>query len=211
MLGRYQFNGRGPVQDYPDANKPVRDDLTLGPKFELGSLRAPHSYDGPYCSVPIKAVSRPMPLPQPPRPRQPMQRLPTHNGPQYEQPRHHQQQLQPRPHHTKRSRIVSTSDLLRHHVPTLLNWINDTPPRNLCSRDATKHDASSRSNSEQFNHDKYHLNDVITFSRERWYREPSPEHRYAEAAHEPRYNPYERVFAEEVKMSMTEIPMNVLP
>ena len=193
MLGRYQFNGRGPVQDYPDANKPVRDDLTLGPKFELGSLRAPHSYDGPYGSVPIKAVSRPMPLPQPPRPRQPMQRLPTHNGPQYEQPRHHQQQLQPRPHHTEDYDYSRPNPPPSRPNPPQLDQ-RYPPNRPFVQRDEPmKSPLFSRSNSEQFN-DRQRSPErrYPDPSRERWYREPSPEHRYAEAAHEPRYNPYEK-------------------
>ena len=53
-----------------------RDGLTLGSQFDLASLRAPHSYDGPYGSV----VGRPSVPPKQPQ-QQPDLRLPIQGNP----------------------------------------------------------------------------------------------------------------------------------
>ena len=193
--GRNQFRGRSPVQDYPETNKPVREDLTLGPKFELASLRAPHSYDGPYGGVPIKAASRPMPLPQPYRPRQPMQRLPPQNGPQYEQPRQRQQQPPARP------RYVEDYDYSRPNPPGSRPnppQLDQRYPPNrpfVAIDEPMKSPLFARSNSDlegqQFNDQRRSPERRYPDpSPERQYPEPSPERQYPEPGPK-QYNPYQ--------------------
>jgi len=106
--GRNQYP---PRQNYADQPQPPRDDLTLGPRFDLHSIGSPHSYNGgPYSNVKGPPVSRgPSPNsrgPPPPRhPLQPNYNLPeggmarpqTRNGPQYDPtPRQQYQQAPPR-------------------------------------------------------------------------------------------------------------------
>ena len=168
----------------------MRDDLTLGPKFELTSLKAPHSYDGPYGSVPTKGVSRPMPLPQQPRPRQPMQRLLTQTGAQYEQSRPQQQPPPP-----ARPRYMEDYDYSRPHPPQLDQRYPPNRPY-VPTDEPMNSPLFSRSNpdfrGQQFN-DQQRLPErpYPDRSPERRYPEPSPERRYPEPADEPRYNPYQ--------------------